>query len=57
MVPSTKPLPIPGILTPATEWIPYKILGGKTVKNVQIDSQTKQLNVTLSISKGVSKSP
>ena len=32
------------------KWLPYKILGGKTVKNVQIDSQKmeiwpKQLNV------------
>ncbi len=35
--------------------IPYQILGGKIVKNVQIDPHTseicpKQLNVTLSVS-------
>ena len=38
------------------KWLPCQILGGKLIKNVQIDQQTtemwpKQLNVTLSLSK------
>ncbi len=37
------------------KWLPYQILGGKTVKNVQIDHKTteiwpKELFVTLSVS-------
>ncbi len=37
------------------KWLPYQILGGKTVKNVDIDPQTteiwpKELFVTLSVS-------
>ena len=26
------------------KWIPYKFLGGKTVKNVQIDTQTTEIS-------------
>ncbi len=42
------------------KWLPYQILGGKTVKNVQIDLQTmkiwiKHLNTTLSIRECVSE--
>ncbi len=42
------------------KWFSYQILGGKTVKNVPIDSQTteilpEQLKVTLSVSEGVNK--
>ena len=43
------------------KWIPYQNLGGKYVKNVLIDPQTTEiwstgLNVTLSVSEGVSES-
>ena len=66
---SPKPLkfktipPIPGILKPYNhhKWLPYQFLGGKIVKIVQIDPQimliwSKDLNVTLSVSEGVSGS-
>ncbi len=43
------------------KWHHFRIPGGKTVTNVQIDQQTteiwpKQINVTLSVSEGVSGS-
>ncbi len=48
--PPSSPKKNMGICHKSQKWLPYKILGGKTVKKVPIDSQTtkiwsKQLNV------------
>ena len=54
---NSKPFTDTGLFNSSNQhkWLPYQILGGKSGKNVQIDSKTteiwpKQLNVTLSVS-------
>ena len=38
------PSPIPASFTPQHQkWLPYQILGGETVKNVQTDLQTTEI--------------
>ncbi len=56
---STGPQQLSLKLSNPQKWLPYQIIFGKTVKNVQIDPQTTEiwvtnLNVTLSVSLGLS---